>query len=61
MGLPIYIEDTRDISNSNFPSLHTGLLYNSVLFLCIVIAIIGIFIFISIIEGIHKLYGCINK
>ena len=57
MAFPIY----GDTKNMSFPYLHTGLIYNSVLVLCIVITITGMLVIYNLIEGIKGIYGYMNK
>ena len=57
MAFPIY----RVNKNTHFPYLHTGLIYNSVLFLCIVSIIIMMLFVYSVIDWINKIYGYMKK
>ena len=57
MGFSIY----RDTNLTRFRCLHTGILYNSVLVLCIVITITWILVIYNLIEGIKCIYGYMKK
>ena len=57
MGFSIY----RDTNLTRLRCLHTGILYNSVLVLCIVITITWILVIYNLIEGIKGIYGYMKK
>ena len=57
MAFPIY----RDNKNTLSPYFYSGILYNSVLLLCIVSTITCILIIYNLIEGIRRMFGYIKK
>ena len=57
MGFSIY----RDTNLTRFRSMYTGILYNSVLVLCIVITITWMLVIYNLIEGIKGIYGYMKK
>ena len=57
MAFPIYTDNKNTLS----PYLYSGILYNSVLLLCIVSTITCILIIYNLIEGIRRMFGYIKK
>ncbi len=57
MGFPV----SRDTNMYHLPYIYSGLIFNSVLFLCIVSTIGLVLIVFSFIDRINKIYGYIKK
>ena len=53
MGFPIY----RYTSKQCPPYLYSGIIYNSVLFLCIVLTMVSLLVIFTVMDWIIKIYG----